>query len=345
MTRTRVVGLVAVAAMACGVSGAAGQTEKPSAPTGVHIVTGTLPTPSPAIGRLYDPGSPWNTPIPANTPIDPRSAAMAQAVTSAAQAGGLLIAVKKWSWPVYYADASTPRYVVSLTASWAPARSIAGVPIPSNAAPDPSDDGHMTVIDTSTHCEYDFYEAARQTSGSWTAGWANATRVDGMGWYTGGYSATGSGAAGAAGLIRPEELQAGTIQHALAFAFPLTRAGGPVLPATESDGRSTVAEAIPEGARLQLDPALDLSTLGLKPYEMIIGRALQQYGMFLMDSNTGGVSFAAQNPQSSTVGYPWGDQTYVYLPLSLVSRMRVLTLPSQYSPNGYLSPEGCATFR
>jgi hypothetical protein len=304
----------------------------------------TAPSSS-TLDRLYDPSSPWNTPIPQNPSIDPNSAAMAQAVASAAQSGGFLIAVKKWSWPIYFADSATPKYTVGLTAYWAPAKSMIGVPIPSTALPDPSGDGHLTIIDTTTNCEYDFWQAVKQTTGNWTASWANVTTSNGMGWYAGGYSATGSGNAGAGGLIRPQELQAGVIPHALGFSFPLTKAGGPVLPATESDGKSTAPDAIPEGARLQLDPSLDLSTLGLNSYEMIIGRALQQYGMYLMDSNTGGVSFAAQNPQSTAVAYPWPDQTYVYLPLSLLSRLRVLTLGPQYKQSGYLDGGICATFQ
>jgi hypothetical protein len=201
----------------------------------------------------------------------------------------------------------------------------------------------MVVIDLDTRCEYDFWEAVKSSTG-WTASWGNVTTIDGTGWYPGGYSATGSGHAGGAGVIRPEELRAGAIPHALGFSFPLTKAGGPVLPATESDGKSTAANAIPEGARLQLDPSLDLSTLGLSNYEMIIGRALQQYGMFLTTSTGRGVAFPAQNPQSTSVPYPWGDQAYVTLPLSLVSRLRVLTLGPQYKPTGYLSGGACATF-
>ena len=316
--------------------------QPPRPPTNVRITAAVKTT---TTSRLYDATSPWNTPIPATPSIDPNSAAMAQAVYSAAQTGGFLIAVGKWTWPLYFADATTPKYTVSLMASWAPAKSLSGVPIPSTALPDPSGDGHMIVVDTSTSCEYDFWQAAKLTNGDWIAGWANATASNGTGWYPGGYSATGSGTTGGGGLIRPEELQAGVIPHALGFAFPLTKAGGPVLPATESDGKSTAAGAIPEGAHLQLDPALDLTTLGLNSYEMIVGKALQQYGMFLMDSNTGGVSFAAQNPQSSTLTYPWGNQTYVYLPLSLLSRLRVLTLGPQYTPTGNLTAGACATFK
>ena len=317
----------------------------PSAPTNVRVISGDGRTTTANAPRFYDASSPWNTLIPGAPSIDPASAAMAQVVYTAAQSGGFLIAVKKWTWPIYLADSTTPKYSIGLTASWAPAKSMSGVPIPANASADPSGDGHMIVVDSSTNCEYDFWQAVKQADGQWTASWANTTASNGSGWYAGGYSATGSGTGGGGGLILPQELNAGVIPHALGFAFPLTKAGGPVLPATESDGKSTAAGAIPEGARLQLDPGLDLTTLGLNSYEMTIGKALQQYGMFLMDSNGGGVSFAAQNPQSSTVTYPWGDQTYVYLPVSLLSRLRVLTLGAQYTPTGYLNPGSCAAFR
>jgi hypothetical protein len=91
----------------------------PSPPTNVHISMGDVRTTG--ASRLYDATSPWNTPIPATPSIDSNSAAMAQAVYSAAQSGGFLIAVKKWTWPLYFADATTPKYSVGLTASWAPA--------------------------------------------------------------------------------------------------------------------------------------------------------------------------------------------------------------------------------
>ena len=349
--RCRAAALAGAIVVASGLTGLAGQTTAPAPPTGVRIIGGA-PSPAPppppppaSVPRLYAADSPWNTPIPANAAVDVNSAAMAQAVAAAAQSGGFLIAVKRWSWPIYFADAATPKVTVGLTAYWAPAKSMAGVPIPSNARPDPGGDGHMAIVDTSTQCEYDFWQAAQASSGTWTASWANVTSSAGPGWFAGGYSATGSGAAGAAGVIRPEELQAGVIAHALGFSFPHTKAGGPVLPATESDGRSTASYAIPEGARLQLNPALDLSTLGLNAYELIIGRALQQYGMYLMDSNSGGVSLVAQNPQSTSVPYPWTDQAYVYLPVSLLSSLRVLQLGPQYTQTGYLNAGGCATFQ
>jgi hypothetical protein len=294
--------------------------------------------------RFYAPGSPWNTPIRSNAPADADSSLMVSTIVAAAREQGFLIAVRRWSWPVYFADSTTALRTVTFTRRWAPSQSMSGVPIPDGAAPDPADDGHLVIINTATGCEYDFYEAVRRSDGSWTAGWGNAIKTDGSGWYEHGSSATGSGAAGAAGLIQPEDFERGEIRHALAFAYPHTRAGGAVLPATESDGRSTIAGAIPEGARVQLDPALDLAALGLRPYEAVVARALQKYGMFLTDTG-GGVALVAQNPQSTTMPYPWGDQTYVYLPQALLPHLRVLTLAPQHTNPTWLEPTDCAFFR
>jgi len=300
------------------------------------------------VGQLYSPTSPWNLPIPKGASVDPNSAVMVQTVvTAGAQRQGFVIAVKRYTRPIYLAPAGTPTYTVRLTARWASTNPIIRVPIPSNAMPDPGSDGHVTILDPrildpKTACEYDLWQAARQPDGSWTAGWGNATSARGNGWLP--MSATGSGAAGAAGLMLPEEFQAGVITHALAFSYPFTKAGGPVLPAMESDGRSTVVGAIPEGAQLQLDPALDLVPLGLRPYELIIARAMQQYGLFLMDTNSGGVSLYAQNPQSTILPYPWPDQTYVNLPSALLPHLRVLKLGPQYGPSNTVQQTACASF-
>ena len=215
------------------------------------------------------------------------------------------MASKQWAVPIYRADSSSPKATFTLTASWAPASRMSGVPIPSGAAPDPSSDGHMVVLDSATGCEYDFWKAARNSDGSWTAAWGNTLETSGSGVYPFGLSARGSGFGLAAGLITPAEIAAGSINHALVFSYNYTKSGGPVSPASESDGRTTTAGAIPEGGRVQLDPNLDLDTLGLTAWQKTIARALQQYGMILADTG-GGVSLYAQNPQSTPAGYPWG---------------------------------------
>ncbi len=74
----------------------------------------------------------------------------------------------------------------------------------------------------------------------------------------------------------------------MAFNYPFTKARAPVPPATGTDGQTDAQGAIPEGARLQLTPDLDLDSLNLTRYEMIITRTMQDYGLILVD--TGGES-------------------------------------------------------
>ena len=54
-------------------------------------------------------------------------------------------------------------------------------------------------------------------------------------------------------------------------------------PALKSDGKSTRPDCLPEGTLLQLDPALDLGKLKLKPGEQAVATALQRYGGYIMD--------------------------------------------------------------
>lgn len=292
---------------------------------------------------LYSAESPFNRRIPVDAEVDPQSALLVRSLTQARNEQSFCLAVKEWTTPVYFADATTPRRDVLLTADWAPARRMKGVPIPPWAEPDPEDDGAMVIVDLVTRCEYDFWQA-KNHGDRWTASWGNSLRLDGTGVFPKGLSARGSGFALLAGVIWPEELRAGRIDHALVFTYAYCKAGGPVPPATESDGEVRRADAIPEGARVQLDPALDLDRLALEPYERIIARCLQEYGMILGDSG-GGIEIEAIHPKSAR-GNPYlgllPDGVTVDLPHIPVDRMRVLKLPPQIpEPVLDLVPSGC----
>ena len=54
-----------------------------------------------------------------------------------------------------------------------------------------------------------------------------------------------------------------------------------VFPAAWTDG--PVKDGIPEGAVIQLDPDLDLSPFDLLPGERVVARAMQRYGMVIVD--------------------------------------------------------------
>jgi hypothetical protein len=223
-----------------------------------------------------------------------------------------------------------------------------GVPIPAGALPDPQLDAHLTIVDRAANCEYDLYGAYRGPNG-WHATWANSTRLDGSGVYPRGMGTKASGFASLAGLIWPQELRAGRIDHALFFAYPFTRSGGPVSPATAGDGRSDAAGAIPEGARVQLDPSLDLDSLGLAPYQRTIAEAMQTYGMILGD--TGGAfglyAVGSQSFDGAYEGLLPADEFPAFPNLSRIpsDRFRVLELPPQQSkPPQELVASGCGSF-
>ena len=87
-------------------------------------------------------------------------------------------------------------------------------------------------------------------------------------------------------LFVPGEIRQGRIEHALAFGYTEPAAEKCVFPASKTDGDSTIPFAIPEGARLQLDPSLteaDFDQMGLDRAGKIIARALQEYGMISVD--------------------------------------------------------------
>ena len=305
----------------------------------------TAPAPEPPYGVEFfsGPGTIWSTPVPRGASIDPRSAAYV------AQFAGPepTVALRNFTAPVFSADAATPRYRIAPTASYAtPEATLSQIPIPDDAKADPANDGHLAVLDRSSNCVYEMYRA-RRDGGGWTAEWVNGTPADGSGIYPDGLATRASGFSITAGLIWPEELRKGRIDHALVFAYPHTRAGDPVPPATRSDGRDTGPDALPIGAHLVLDPDLDLSTLGLSGPELTIATALQRYGMYLADSSRG-LSLFAVHPQSYrtdpyTEFFGSGeDNIYAGIDGIPFDRMKVLTLGTpKPAYKGAVQPNRC----
>ncbi|MFC2089546.1 hypothetical protein ACFLT1_02125 [Bacteroidota bacterium] len=294
--------------------------------------------------EAFKSASPFYNKIGENPEVDPNSETMVGSLIDQSEQA-FLIAVKEWTVAVYFADASTPLHEVALTALWAPKNKMVNVPIPDFAEPDPSGDGHMVIVDENSGCIYDFWEM-RYASDGWKAGWGNVIPGSSKGIFEKGLSARGSGFELMQGLMWPQELEAGVINHALIFSYNHTKAGGPVEPATESDGTSNDEWAIPEGALVQLDPDLDLTTLGLNDYETTIATALQVYGMYCADDG-GGLSLYAVNPISSkTNPYEniWGDETYIFLDKIPAGSFRVLKLGTQSDAEATLVENACSEF-
>ncbi len=344
-------------------------------PAGPVEVTGEKPESLPSFSSLsiYNSSSPLNNPIPAGTQVDPNSDNYIQKlITGAGSSQSLLIQVGQYSATVFIADESTPRTDVFLPCgdAWEiGVNTLENVPIPDYAEPaydsdgedepiiegtcaeESSQDNHMIIIDPVNGCEYDFWQT-RKEDGSWVASWGNAIELSDDGIYDKGLSTRGSGFAFLGGLIWPDELVNEEITHALVFSYPFTKSGGPVAPATDSDGTSEEANSLPEGARLRLNPDLDLSTLNLTSSEMTIATALQEYGMFLVDNGgDSGIALYAVDP-ASVAENPYSgilpNDDYPILENIPLEELQVMQLPPQdadYQSNLDLVPNSCASFR
>ncbi len=244
----------------------------------------------------YQASSPWNTPIVVGPAYEPNTAARVNAI-----GGSLSSDPTQFTYPVYYATASTPTRQVQLSGWFSRANAdgttftnhesaTVQVPVPPAAAPASGSDAQVIIIDRSTGKEWGFFNFSTGAGNTFTAANGYGYTVNGSATpvhaHGNGFVARGAGVPYLAGLVRKCEIQAGSIDHALAFAYD---APGPdfVFPATKSDGAGTGPLALPEGARLQLDPALttaQINAWGCSGACLTIARALQIYGMYVVDN-------------------------------------------------------------
>ncbi len=247
--------------------------------------------------RPFSDKSPWNTRIPANPAIDSRSGIMINDLSLCSCKGKIGMNINEWSIPVFYVDDRTTRWSeisYSYAKKFCHPHLLESAPIPKHAKPDPQGDAHLCIINESKTKSWDFW-ALKKYEGKWLARSARGFDLRGTGVLKPGEGACrAAGFPLIAGLIRPEEIKQGIIEHALVFAYDIPKRGAYVTPASNSDGMSTREGAIPEGARLQLNPKLDIEKLNLNPAAKIIARALQEYGMFLGDG-AGDIAIYAEN--------------------------------------------------
>jgi len=86
-------------------------------------------------------------------------------------------------------------------------------------------------------------------------------------------------------IQRVAELQAGSITHTVAVSIPRVRKDTVRPPAVRTDGDFTTPDAIPEGTRFRLPASLDVDALPLSPYAKTLAKAIQTYGMVVIDKN------------------------------------------------------------
>src|SRR5581483_1035663 len=255
------------------------------------------PLPAPSGARPYDASSPWNTPIGPSPTVSPNSAAW---IASISATGAFSSDPDQYTIPLYTVDSSTPLKTVRFSGYYSTydsgdnsrvghgtAPTVTGIPIPNGAVAGTGTDGQLDLWDPSTGVEYGFWQfSGPDSSGVYhaTNGYQYHSNSGYYGRFADGGSGRGTGTPYFAGLVRPWEIAQGHIDHAIAFAFS-SPSSSFVYPASKSDGSGT---GPPEGARIQLDPSLtdsDFTKWGLSPAAKVIAKALQTYGMYLIDNS------------------------------------------------------------
>ncbi len=244
------------------------------APTVVETPPPARPRYSPTAGRPFSDASPWNVSLPLEPALDPESDEIARRLGRRPSA-----ALFRYAVPLYHADAGTSVRTVVCTRPWgtSPFAGIS-VRVPDGAQPSTGNNATLVVVDWHARRTWEFYQFAWKGRDV-QAAWGGHIALDGDG-----ADASYTGAAGAswlAGLVHVREIGQGRIDHALSFASEYARAGAFRYPSRKSDGNYTGPGAIPVGARVQLDPSVDVAAIsGLAPAELAIARALQEYGAY-----------------------------------------------------------------
>jgi hypothetical protein len=212
---------------------------------------------------------------------------------------------------------------------------MSAVPIPPGAVSSAGSDAQMIIWQPSTDTMWELWQAHQDSSGNWDASWGG--RIENVSTDPGYYrnvrntnslcstnpavkyceSANWGGPSARVpnlpGLMTTQQVQSGQIDHALVLALPSNVAGAWSWPAQNTDG--TGNSIIPQGARIEIDPSLDLNKWfaslrdqngnprPIAPIEMMIAKAMQTYGAIVANTSSS-VSFYAEN------WTPSGDDIY-----------------------------------
>jgi len=276
-------------------------------------------------GRPFAPTSAWNTRLPADPVVDADSAAMIAGVTPGGRAFANLY---EFGDPVFTADADTPTATVECTQDWGPCpleQRPLRIPLEARAAP--GSDGRVIVVDLVNRTSCDFWQATRLSATRWTASWGTCADLDGDGRGPGTGGATGAKVNALTGVVRTFEMRNREIPHALSVATNNSCRSGFRYPALGSDGLSSRPDCVPEGARLQLDPSIDVDALpGITPGEKAVARALQIYGAINRDNSASPLCISFEAPIGEPDPYPAAGFGWDYYDMPHIpwDRLRVL---------------------
>jgi hypothetical protein len=267
-----------------------------------------------ACWRPYSDSSPFNRGVSGAPRLLSNSSAVVGRVTGFGQpqniVGGSADTPDDWDHPLYYSQSTDPMYTIHCTKSWGTCE-IEGmqIRIPNAARAAAGGDGSMGVVDQSGRWEYDFWQVQSKPEGGGTitVSWGGRTQIgtstaDGLG-----SNATAAQFGTAAGVIRPEELEAGLIDHALFMVVYCTNntyvwpATGPGVgrPCSSVGLSNTNAPALGQHFVLNMTDA-QIAALAVPQWKKTILTALAHYGAFVGDTGSSSWRFKVESGSSHT---------------------------------------------
>lgn len=250
-----------------------------------------------AYDRPYGPNAPWNVPA-ALLATHPQSALYAERLWTlgSARPGNINLTFAGYTYPVY--DVREATWEVPVTVKWRTA--LHGTRLPWNPAwkiPAGSD-RQVILLDPPTGREWNLWQVSFKNG---RLRCTNGNLVPGSYWSreVGFPPSRGCGIPYLAMLVRPQEVEADLIAHALSMPVLNPDSRVFVAPATKLEGKSSaIPNGIPEGMRFVLDvsdadiegwiaalpSALPAAT---RRSARVIARALRDYGWFVTDTSGG----------------------------------------------------------
>jgi hypothetical protein len=304
----RVVALFSVALTAVVLSGCASSaTSSGSSATSPSATKTIVSAPVAAVKPLFfNSSSPFNKAVPSTAKAAANSAAVIAGLLTKTPVANLV----HYGIPIYTATTSTPRVAITCTApsSWGKCP-LAGLKVPLSVkyTPNSGSDGVLVVLDRTADKAYELWRASRSGS-TWTTEWGGVSNLKGSGWNG---VATATGASRIGGVVLLSELKKGVIPHALAVQSSQTCASTYLSPANKTDGTSTSASCIPEGAHIQLSPSVNVKKLGLGKVNLAVATALQKYGAYVVDTGGSSLSISFQRSPGTSANY--AGSSYVAL--------------------------------
>ena len=289
-----------------------------------------------ACWRPYSDSSPFNMGMGSSPRLAANSSAIVSRTLGFGEAGprggtmftgGIADTTSDFDHPIYFSKPADPVYTVRCR-KWVSSCSVEGlqVRIPVEARQAGGTDAHMSVIDQDEGWEYGFWETEPRSpsGGTLWIGYGGRTRI-GTADSTGlGSSSIPNGVTAAhfglsAGMIRPEELAAGAINHALFITVKCTNgtyvwpARGPGVGRTCASMGLSNENAPALGQHFYLDmTAAEINALSVPAWKKTVLRAMAHHGMFVGDTGSSylGYGIVVQSGSSYT-SYgqpdPWVD--------------------------------------